>query len=191
MKQVVFAGVDVGGRRKGFHYAVLSDDAITCVGGATAPSDVADLLLRHGVRLTAIDSPRAPAPNGERIRPCEREFMKEAICNIRFTPDRAGLDANPTYYEWIDHGFELYRACLDRGLAVVECFPTASWTRWAGKRAGERRSRWTRDALSAQGLRGVPSRTNQDVRDAIAAALTAISHHDGRTQAFGDLVIPR
>jgi hypothetical protein len=37
---------------------------------------------------------------------------------------------------------------------------------------------------------GVPERTNQDQRDAIAAAMTAQQHTRGLTQAIGEIVVP-
>jgi len=69
-------------------------------------------------------------------------------------------------------------------------FPTASWTRWHGPRGARPRGVWSREALAALGLAGVPARTNQDQRDAIAAALTAREHSAARTEAIGDIVVP-
>jgi hypothetical protein len=74
---------------------------------------------------------------------------------------------------------------------VIECFPTASWTRWTGKRTSLlTRSAWSRAALAELGIDGVPARTNQDHRDAIAAAVTARTHAKGRTEQFGEIVVP-
>ena len=111
-------------------------------------------------------------------------------CSIRWTPPRARLEANP-YYEWIVEGLRLYNALADQPVDVIECFPTASWTRWHGARNGRRRSLWTCEALAALQLEDVPLRTNQDMRDAIAAALTARDYERGRFQNFGDIVVPR
>lgn len=93
------------------------------------------------------------------------------------------------------------RSCAEPGATLrpeekelrdaIECFPTAAWTRWHGPRAGRSRSAWTREGLAASELEGVPPRTNQDARDAIAAALTARDYDQGRYQAFGQIVVPR
>jgi hypothetical protein len=40
--------------------------------------------------------------------------------------------------------------------------PTASWTRWHGKRGPYTRAAWSRQALPDLGLDGAPARTNQD-----------------------------
>jgi predicted nuclease with RNAse H fold len=95
------------------------------------------------------------------------------------------------YYGWVLHGLELYRALGGAGIPTVECFPTASWTRWAGARSrGTTRAAWTSSALTALDLDNLPARTNQDQRDAIAAAVTARLHAEGRTERFGDIVVP-
>ncbi len=69
-------------------------------------------------------------------------------------------------------------------------FPTASWTRWHGARGRRSRAAWSRDGLAAMGLAGVLDRTNQDQRDAIAAAVTARQHSRGQTESIGEIVVP-
>ena len=190
LEQPTWAGVDVGGRRKGFHCAVVSDTELLELGAARTVEDAVAWLTARRPQLVAVDSPRTPAELGERSRAGERALVAAGICNIRFTPDRAGLAGNPVYYEWIEHGFELYEACVRARLDVIECFPTASWTRWAGARAAARRSDWTHAALLATGLEGLPARLTQDERDAVGAALTARAHAHGLTENFGDIVVP-
>ena len=52
------------------------------------------------------------------------------------------------------------------------------------------RSAWTRQGLAALGLEGVPGRTNQDQRDAVAAAMTARQHTLTMTETIGEIVVP-
>jgi predicted nuclease with RNAse H fold len=183
---VTWAGVDVGGRRKGFHVAVLDEGAL--VDGPVRLVDaaaVAAWLDRHQPELVAVDSPLRAAPDGLRSRPCERRLARE-VCGIRYTPDRNLLGANP-YYEWIVNGFGLYEVLELAGFEAIECFPTASWTRWAGPRRGTRAA-WSARALAGL-LPGTP-RLSQDGRDAIAAALTARSAAAGAVERFGEIVLP-
>jgi predicted nuclease with RNAse H fold len=177
--------------RKGFHCAAIDGDALVVLERLATPNEVAARLAELEPTLTAIDSPIGAALDGDRSRIGERELARADLCNIRFTPDRLGLASNPKYYEWIEHGFELYAACRQKQLAVIECFPTASGTVWAGKRGAARRSQWTREALHRQALSGLPVRMNQDDRDAIAAALTARAHCQHQTVSFGDIVVPK
>jgi hypothetical protein len=118
----------------------------------------------------------------------ERQLAR-SICGIRWTPDeRAALGSQ--YYAWVVQGLALFEALAGRGAELSEVFPTAPWTRWLGKRGGRTRVAWTRDGMSALDLRGLPARTNQDQRDAIAAALTARLHDRGLTEAIGEIVVP-
>jgi predicted nuclease with RNAse H fold len=176
----MWAGVDVGGRRKGFHVALVTGNEIAELKRCATPADVVSALPT--VRVVAIDSPRALASPGETVRPCERELAR-IVCGIRWTPGRI---AGNRYYEWIANGLELYAMLPD----AVECFPTASWTRWAGPRRGSR-AIWTAGALPLLGLSGLPSRMGQDFRDAIAAAVTARLYDEGLTESFGPIVVPR
>jgi predicted nuclease with RNAse H fold len=182
-------GVDVGGRRKAFDVVLVDDGRLIGWRRRQSAHQVVAWVESDKPTVVAIDCPRSCAPPGHTHRPEEKE-LRHAVCGIRWTPPDAQLDGNP-YYEWIVEGLHLYKALERQPVAVIECFPTASWTRWHGPRGDQPRSEWTREALAARKLQGVPSRTNQDMRDAIAAALTARDHELGRCQRFGDIVVPR
>jgi predicted nuclease with RNAse H fold len=185
-----WAGVDVGGRRKGFHVALVDRGRLLELASLRRTEEVAAWLSARRPELVAVDSPRSAAPPGETSRPGERELARSRVCNIRWTPDEVGLASNPVYYEWIQHGLELYAALDQAGLAAIECFPTASWSRWAGPRGDRRRGEWSQASLESLGLALPARRLSQDDRDAIGAALTALAHADGATEAFGDIVVP-
>ncbi len=184
-----WAGVDVGGRRKGFHLAAV-DAAGRCAGPVNlrTPAGVGDWLGTLGPRVVALDSPLATAPPGSSARLGELRLAR-SVCGIRWTPPADRLDGNP-YYAWILHGMELARTLRRAGgWEVIEVFPTASWTRWAGPR-GCSRARWSQAALETLGLSGLPRRLGQDGRDAIAAAVTARLWSAGATEAFEEIVVP-
>jgi hypothetical protein len=190
-----WAGVDVGGRVKGFHAAVLDPTGSVCPPRRLADeAEALEWLTAHRPRAIAVDSPRAPAPAGETSRPEERRFLRDRICHLRLTPDLAALRRNRAYYGWILNGFALYSA-LDAegeraGWRVHECFPTATWTRLAGRRGTRSRAAWSKEALASLDLEGLPSRMNQDERDAIGAAHTARLAELGRCKRYGPLVVP-
>jgi hypothetical protein len=138
--------------------------------------------------------PRQPEDLRARRRVlARRRELARAICGIRWTPERSRLAGNP-YYEWVEHGLELYDALAAAGIArdrLLEVFPTAAWTVLAGPRAGRPRSDWSAAALADLGLAGLPSRRlGQDDRDSVAAALVARLHTEGRTRAFGEIIVP-
>jgi ribosomal protein S18 acetylase RimI-like enzyme/predicted nuclease with RNAse H fold len=186
-------GIDVGGRRKGFHGCAIRGGEI--VAGPERLPDVASAVAWVVARqpaVVALDSPRSCAPPGESSRADERALAR-AVCGIRWTPERSRLAGNP-YYEWVEHGLELYAALARAGIdpaRLVEVFPTAAWTIWAGPREGRRRGEWSAAALADLGLAGLPSRhLSQDDRDAVAAALVARLHAEGRSDAFGEIIVP-
>jgi predicted nuclease with RNAse H fold len=186
----VWLGVDVGGRRKGFDAALVDEARLLDLRARLDRDAVLALVDAARPAMVAVDSPRSCAPDGERSRACERDLVRAGICQIRWTPDGARVHAGDPYYAWVVEGLRLYAALAERDVDVIEVFPTASWTRWYGPRDGRSRSSWTHEALAALGLAGVPARTNQDQRDAIAAAVTAREYSWGSTEAFGEIIVP-
>jgi predicted nuclease with RNAse H fold len=161
---------------------------VVALQGHLTCQQVVDLVLENRPAVVAIDSPRECAPDGQTARDCELQIAK-SICGIRWTPDTGHVRAN-TYYAWIVEGQALFGALTACGVEVIEVFPTASWTRWHGTKGSRTRAAWTRQGLAALGLAGVPARTNQDQRDALAAAMTARQHSLALTETMGEIVVP-
>src|SRR6266496_1195555 len=184
----MWAGVDVGGKRKGFDVAVIDDRQVRALQSRLTCKQVVDLLMENRPAVIAIDSPCCCAPGGQAARDGELQLAK-SICGIRWTPDARRVHAS-AYYAWTLEGLALFGALAAYGVTVIEVFPTASWTRWHGKRGTRTRATWTREGLAAMGLDGVPARTNQDQRDAIAAAMTARQHTLAETETIGEVVVP-
>jgi predicted nuclease with RNAse H fold len=190
---VTAVGVDIGGPRKGFHACAVRGREV--VAGPERLADVATAVawvIAHEPSAVALDSPRSCAPPGESSRADERALNRE-VCAIRWTPERSRLAGNPSY-EWVEHGLELYAALAAAGIdptRLIEVFPTAAWTIWSGPRAGRPRSAWSAAALADLDLAGLPARRlSQDDRDAVGAALVAQLHTEGRTRAFGEIIVP-
>ena len=190
-------GIDVGAERKGFHLAAVDERGVVRGPERLGLEAVVGRVRELDPLVVALDSPRSYAAPGATRREAERLFAAAKVCGIRWTPDeatvRAARAAGSSYYDWIVNGLRLY-AALERerlGERVVECFPTASWTVWAGERC-DRRAAWTRAGLASLALSGLPSRRlNQDDRDAVAAALTArLVSRDGVRVFGGELAVP-
>jgi predicted nuclease with RNAse H fold len=193
-----WAGVDVGARRKGFHVAVVRDsprglELADRPRRILEPCEVGAWLRTCAPRLVGVDAPRQLGDHPNRFEG-ERALARE-VCRLRYTPTRAALERQrttraPRFYEWIEHGLELYEVLLTLGVVAIEAFPTAGWTRWKGPRNGESRARWSERALRALAIRKVPRTLAQDERDAIGAAMIAWVHEAGFTEMFGDIVVP-
>ena len=176
MSRERWTGVDVGGRRKGFHLAVIEGDQVTELDHYPDAQTLAAHLVDLNPGAVGIDSPPEWAPDGQKSRPAEREFARRRICGIRYTPDLATAQAHPgTYYDWIFNGMELWDALRqDPHLhnRLYEVFPTASWTVWHGPRGSRKREEWSHEALLDLPLYLPDVRWTQDLRDAVGAAST-------------------
>jgi predicted nuclease with RNAse H fold len=182
-------GVDVGGSRKGFDVAVIDRRRLVALERRQSLDDVVARVASTRPAVVAIDSPRSCAPPGATHRQDERDLRATVRVGIRWTPARSELDGNP-YYEWILEGLALYAALERLPVEVIECFPTAAWTRLHGPRNGRSRAAWSNEALRSLNVEGLPERTNQDERDAIGAALTARAYSEGQAERFGEIVVP-
>jgi predicted nuclease with RNAse H fold len=187
----IWAGVDVGGRRKGFHVALLDEGRSVSLARAATVARCVEVVRRAAV--VGVDAPAAWAEPGSASRADERAFLAARVCGIRPTPDAAAAAARTDrYYEWVERGLELWAALRAHGVRAIECFPTASWTRWTGPRGRAGRGAWSRAGATALGLDG-EAPANQDERDAVAAAVTAwqCDRRPASVEWFGNLVVPR
>jgi predicted nuclease with RNAse H fold len=180
--------VDVGGPRKGFDVALVDERRLLWLESGLRSRPLIELIESERPIAVAIDSPRSCAAPGKTARDSERH-LASLICGIRWTPDETRVRASP-YYAWVAEGLALFDALEAVGVEAIEVFPTASWTRWLGRRGTQTRSAWSQQGMAALGLEGVPTRTNQDQRDAIAAAVTACQHTHGLTQKIGEIIVP-
>lgn len=182
-------GIDVGGERKGFDAALIDERGVLAMDRKLPVAGVLELVRTAGPTLVGIDGPCCWAADGETSRAGER-LLNRTVCGIRWTPDQH-QGRRSDYYAWIREGLALFDALRSASVDAVEVFPTASWTRWHGPRGAVPRACWSRSALASLGLEGVPLRTNQDQRDAIAAAVTARQHSLGSTDTYGEIVVPK
>ena len=93
---------------------------------------VAELVEKERPTVVAIDSPQCCAPMGRSARDGERQVAK-SIRGTRWTPDERHVYAS-AYHAWIVEGLTFFHALATCDVEVIEVFPTASWTRWHGKR---------------------------------------------------------
>jgi predicted nuclease with RNAse H fold len=154
-----WVGVDVGGKRKGFDVAVIDERRVLALQSHVTRTQVVDLAAESRPAVIAIDSPCCCAPEGRTARDGELQLAK-SICGIRWTPDASHVHASACY-AWILEGLALFHALAAHDVEVIEVFPTASWTRWHGKRSpGPARPGLGRD-LAALGLDSARTKTNE------------------------------
>lgn len=115
-------GVDVGGRKKGFHVSVVRSGAseFEFVDGLLTVEGVVGVARRYGVDVIAIDCPPQAQIAGERTRLSERQLHLMGV-RVQWTR-RVGLELP----EWMVHGQELWEALRNEvpEAKLIETFPT-------------------------------------------------------------------
>ena len=150
--KTVVVGVDVGGRRKGFHAVALRNGRFE-TSNSVEPSDIAEWSEKVGAIIVAVDAPCGWSDKGK-SRQAERCLAAKAI-HCYATPSRK-VAKTKTFYEWVLNGESLYRALKKRytlfagarvrGRISLEAFPHAVICALAGrivsarKKVTERRS---------------------------------------------------
>lgn len=180
----VVIGIDVGGRRKGFHAVALRGGHYA---GQLASRDVAE--LRHWccavmqARLIAIDAPCRWSFDG-RARPAERQLNALGIRCFASPTREAALRHPSDYYGWMLQGEALYQALASShplltglpasGPACFETFPHAITWQLLGSQASASQKRRQRLALLQRfGIDPAPLTSI----DRIDAALCALAAH--------------
>ena len=180
----IVAGIDVGGRRKGFHAVALQDGTYA---GQWHTRDAREMAVwcceEINVQVIAIDAPCrwSAGPGG---RAAERELLQQGI-RCFLTPTRRAALRNPAgFYDWMLNGSKLFRALdkthpLRRALprpgqrCCFETFPHAITWNLRGGNADVARKRCQRTALLREHGCRTDRLTNMDWIDAALCALAA------------------
>lgn len=191
----VVAGVDVGGRRKGFHAVALRDGKYLAHIASCDVDVIAGWCRDHDAQAVGIDAPCCWSRDG-RPRSAERELaVKRISCFATPTLQRA-KEHPKDYFGWMLNGARLYEALapsfrLFEGSDVAEprcfeTFPHAIACELAGGAiAKEDKLRRRRQLLEEAGIDLAPL-TNVDLRDAALCALAAYAVLRGRYRFYGE-----
>ena len=178
-------GIDVGGKRKGFHAVLLSSQRIQAVFEHTDPVQLVAWSLSHQPAVVAIDAPCGWSTSGG-SRESERSLAyqgKRIPCFC--TPTRARA-AQSRFYDWVFNGEQLYQAFQRQSITPIETYPHGvseiilQRSPLPAKKQARRQA-----ALAKMGLLA-PCLTSVDLIDAALAALTADAFREHQTHAFGN-----
>jgi len=187
-KPLIVVGIDVGGRRKGFHAVALRDGRYLGKCPSCDLTNVVAWCRKLQARVIAIDAPCHWSKDG-RSRPAERDLMGEGIwCFSTPTRERA-LNHHTNHYGWMLRGEELFRTVETthslcgrlpfpaRRRHCFETFPHAITCNLGGRIFSAKNKRKDREALLRTAGIDMTEISNLDLVDAALCALTA--HHAG------------
>lgn len=179
-----FAGIDVGGKTKGFHLVGLSEDNNLQSRHVLAPGDAVRTLKSWGARVVAVDAPMSWAAEG-RARISERQLESYGIHCFK-TPCES-IAHDKSFYDWVRNGLALYDVLSEhkyrrpielskvdkRSLRMIETFPHAIAMRLSTSDSrGRSKVRFRRQVLRENEINESQLR-NIDFVDAALCALLA------------------
>jgi predicted nuclease with RNAse H fold len=195
---MIVAGVDVGGRAKGFHAVALRDGAYVDKFASRTTSQVAEWCRQIGARVIGVDAPCRWSSTG-RARTAERQLMAEKTWCFS-TPSREIAEAHPKdHFGWMRNGEELFSILEsthtlftgDPGQITLplcfETFPNAIARALAGCSLPARNKRTDRRKLLKNAGIDISNLSNIDTVDAALCALTAHYLARDKFEKYGDV----
>ncbi len=190
----IVAGIDVGGKKKGFHVVVLRGPTILGVKVTSDPREVVRWCSELGVTIVAVDAPCGWTRGVERKSREAEAMLAQLGYSAHATPTRERA-LQSSFYEWMLNGEQLYQALgadypLFRGeyptpRFCFETYPYLATCGYAGKRLkADDKNSDRRDIVRGAGLDDQAMR-NIDYVDAAICALVACSVSIDYCIAFG------
>ena len=188
-------GVDVGGKRKGFHAVALTGGQYA---GRYTTADVDELVAwcrEVDAATIAVDAPCGWSSDG-RARPAERRLMEQGIWCFSTPLRQRAIEHPKDHYGWMLRGealFQELKSTHPLGLPApgqkccFETFPHAVAWHLTGGKANASRKRSERRALLSAAAVDLTQLTNIDLVDAAICAVTA--HHvtrGGASKIYGE-----
>jgi predicted nuclease with RNAse H fold len=186
-------GIDVGGKRKGFHAVALLGGQFIRKTTDLDPSQIVAWSLEQKAKVIAVDAPCRWSLTGS-CRRAERCLVSKGI-RCFATPVRTRAEAGK-FYQWMLNGETLYQELathytLFDGTPIlepicIETFPHAIVCAMAERVVSSKHKAEVRRA--ALWRRGYDTRNlpNIDFIDAALCAITAEEFRKGRYQCYGD-----
>jgi predicted nuclease with RNAse H fold len=204
---ITAVGIDVGGKRKGYHAVALTGGAYS---SHLATKDVQELShwCRETVRarVIAIDAPCRWSNDGH-SRPAERELMKKGIWCFSTPTKEKAVGHRSNHFGWMLRGEELFQALADRyplcgklpaagQKCCFETFPHAITWHLRGGNADASQKGIQRRAILEQAKLNLAHLTNIDLVDAALCALAAYHAATGGecvsygAEGTGKIIVP-
>ena len=178
-------GIDVGGKRKGFHAMLLSAQSIQAVFEHTDPLQLVAWSLSHQPAVVAIDAPCGWSASGG-SRQSERNIAHQCKRIPSFCTPTRERAAQSRFYDWVFNGERLYQAFQRHSITPIETYPHGVSEIILQRSPLPVKKQARRQAALARMNLLDPCLTSVDLIDAALAALTADAFREHLTHAFGN-----
>ncbi len=190
-------GIDVGGKKKGFHAILLRSGVLETTISSANPADIVEWCRQGNADVIGVDAPSGWSQSGS-SRAAERELKlagKQIHCFATPTRTRAP-DHKKGFYDWVFNGEDLYCQLKKlryqlfdgrpvKGPVCFETFPHAVVCALAGAVVPAKPKKFTRLKVLSEENYNVSLLSNLDFIDAALCAVTAEHFRRGHTIHFG------
>jgi predicted nuclease with RNAse H fold len=202
----IVVGIDVGGKKKGFHAVALRNGTFKDKITDTDPAIIAQWCQKEGATVVSVDAPCDWSQNGS-SRQAERDmklYGKKIYCFATPTREHA-INHKKGFYDWVFNGeklylllkqnYSLFKGERREGPACIETFPQAVTCALEGQIvSASNKLPGRRQVLKNRGYE-ISNLSNIDFIDAALCAVTAKEFSKGNYQTFGNteegfIVIP-
>jgi predicted nuclease with RNAse H fold len=191
---MLVAGIDIGGRRKGFHAVITNKGQYHSRFKSSSAVEMASWVHSFNPAIIAIDSPCKFAASGK-SRKAERDLMQAGIHSF-FTPVEE-IARNSSFYGWVLNGNELYQSLkypifdgdYESTGFCIETFPNAIEKLMLPEpsvRIGKSKNAIRRMLLYRLGYAS-KELTNIDFVDAALCSIAAERFYYGKYRLFGNV----
>jgi len=191
-------GIDVGGKRKGFHAVALLDGCFVDKKADSDPEVIVNWCIGHGAKVVAVDAPCRWSLSGKsRLAERALEIAGEKIHCFATPTYEDALANKKRFYDWVFNGEKLYRRLEShqylrfndeqtKGQTCIETFPHAVVCAMAGRVvAAKPKASVRRKALRNKGYDD-SSLPNIDFVDAALCAVAADEFRKCRYRSYGN-----
>jgi predicted nuclease with RNAse H fold len=196
--QIIVAGIDVGGRAKGFHCVALRAGAYLDQIASCNVTEVAEWCRQVNAQFIGVDAPCRWSDTG-RARCAERDLMAQKIWCFS-TPSREAAEKHPKdHFGWMLNGAKLFAQLVEaryplfnevhaqiRTQMCFETYPQAVACALAGTIVSAKKKRAIRLDLLNRANIDTSKLTNIDQIDAALCAFTAHQFALGNYKCYGD-----
>ena len=177
-------GIDVGGVKKGFHAALLTDGKTIELFHHKNSLSIRNWVQSKNASIVAIDSPCGWSQNG-RSREAERDLKYDNKNIPCFCTPTKKIAKKSSFYDWVFNGEKLYNSLRDINVDICETYPHGITQIILNFKGNGSKSEIRRSAIKKIGLE-LKAINNLDFVDAVLCSLAAEAKLTNKVVSIGN-----